>query len=64
MGSGLSAIRALRLLRVLKLARSWTKLQDLLRKIMMSAKSIGSFTILLFLFLYIMSLLGMEMYAN
>jgi hypothetical protein len=35
-----------------------------LRKIMMSAKSIGSFTILLFLFLYIMSLLGMEMYAN
>jgi voltage-dependent calcium channel L type alpha-1D len=54
----------MRLLRVIKLARSWTKLQDILGKTVKSLKDISSFGVLLFLFLYIYALLGMEMFAN
>jgi len=54
----------MRLLRVIKLARRWTKLQDILRKTIKSMKDIGNFGVLLFLFLYIYSLLGMQLFAN
>jgi voltage-dependent calcium channel L type alpha-1D len=60
----MQAIRALRLLRVIKLARSWTKLQDILAKTVKSLKDISNFGVLLFLFLYIYALLGMEIFAN
>jgi hypothetical protein len=63
-GSSMQAIRALRLLRVIKLARSWTKLQDILAKTVKSLKDISNFGVLLFLFLYIYALLGMEIFAN
>ena len=49
---------------MIKLARSWTELQEILRKIAMSLKDIFYFTFLLILFLFIMSLLGMELFAN
>lgn len=49
---------------MIKLARSWTELQDILRKIAKSLKDIFYFTFLLILFLFIMSLLGMELFAN
>jgi len=61
---GLQALRALRLLRIIKLARSWTELQEILRKTAMSLKDIGYFSVLLFLFMFIISLLGMELFAN
>lgn len=64
LGSGLQALRALRLLRVIKLARSWTKLQDIIGKTVKSLKDISNFGVLLFLFMYIFALLGMEMFAN
>jgi len=64
MGDGLQALRALRLLRVIKLARSWTKLQDILSKTIKSLKDISNFSVLLFLFMYIYALLGMELFAN
>ena len=60
----LQALRALRLLRIIKLARSWTELQEILRKTAMSLKDIGYFSVLLFLFTFIISLLGMELFAN
>jgi hypothetical protein len=63
-GSSMSALRALRLLRVIKLARSWTALQDILSKTVQSLKDIGNFGVLLFLFMYIFALLGMELFAN
>lgn len=63
-GSSMQALRALRLLRVVKLARSWTKLQDIIRKTLMSLKDISNFGVLLFLFLYIYALLGMDLFAN
>ena len=63
-GSSMQALRALRLLRVIKLARSWTSLQDIIRKTVASMKDISNFGVLLFLFMYIYALLGMEMFAN
>lgn len=60
----LQALRALRLLRIVKLARSWTNLQDILRKTALSLVDIFYFTILLLLFMFIFSLLGMELFAN
>lgn len=57
-------LRALRLLRVIKLARSWTTLQDIISKMFASLKDISSFTFLLVLFMFIFALLGMEMFAH
>jgi len=60
----LKAFRALRLMRMIKLARRWTALQEILAKMVMSLEGIGVFTILLLLFMYIFSLLGMQIFAN
>lgn len=60
----LKVFRALRLLRVMKLARGWKELQSLLRKIKSAIMDILSFAILLFLFIFIFALLGMEFFAN
>lgn len=54
----------MRLLRVIKLMRTWSDLQDILGKIGDSLKDISYFTILLVLYMYIMALLGMELFAN
>ena len=51
-------------MRMIKLARRWTALQDILAKMVMSLEGIGVFTILLLLFMYIFSLLGMQIFAN
>lgn len=58
-----SAFRGVRLLRVFKLARSWTSFRELLEKIMMTFKDISNFSILLFIFMFVYTLLGMELYA-
>ena len=63
-GQILNALRALRLLRLLKLAKVWTKLEEILQKTAKSFKDIGSFSLLLILFMYIFALLGMELFAN
>lgn len=63
-GSSMQALRALRLLRVIKLARRWTALQDIISKAVASLKDIFNFGVLLFLFMYIFALLGMELFAN
>ena len=60
----LQVFRACRLLRVFKVARSWSGLQDLLSKTGKSLVDIFWFGILLSLFMFIMSLLGMELFAN
>ena len=63
-GDALTAMRALRLLRMIKLSRSWAALQDILQKTVASLKDISSFSLLLFLFMFIFALLGMELFAN
>jgi hypothetical protein len=63
-GGAISAFRAFRLLRLFKLAKSWKGLQDLLKKIAATLSQIGYFAILVFLFIFIYSLLGMELFAH
>lgn len=62
-GGAISAFRAFRLLRIFKLAKSWKQLQTLLNTIVNTMKDIGNFSILLFLFMFLYSLAGMELFA-
>jgi hypothetical protein len=57
------AFKALRLLRIIKLARSWELLQETLKKVYQSFIDIGYFSILVLLFMWIVALLGMELFA-
>ena len=59
----MSALRALRLLRVVKLARHWAAFQEILITMVKSMAHISNFTFLLLLVLYILALLGMEIFA-
>lgn len=49
---------------MLKLAKVWTKLAEILQKTAKSFKDISNFSLLLVLFMYIFALLGMELFAN
>jgi hypothetical protein len=57
-------LKAIRLLRVVKLVRNWSALQDIIKKTIMSISDISNFSVLLFLFMYIAALLGIELFAN
>ena len=59
----MSAFRALRLLRVVKLARHWKAFQDILSTMLASIVDIGNFSLLLLLIIFIFALLGMELFA-
>ena len=59
-GGALSALRTFRLFRIFKLARNWTSLRVLLATIIQTLSSIVNFGILLILFLYIYSLIGIQ----
>ena len=58
-----SAFRALRILRVIKLARKWKAFKNILEKVITSLGEIGYFSVLLLIFMFILALLGMEMFA-
>lgn len=60
----ISALRSIRLLRVIKLARSNFTLRFLLDSIAYTISSIANFTIILGIFIYVFSLLGMEIFAG
>ena len=62
-GGAISALRAIRLLRVFKLARSWTSFRELLQKIIITIKDIVNISGLMVLFMLIFSLVGSEMYG-
>jgi hypothetical protein len=59
-----STFRAIRLLRFFKIARTFKSFQIMVDKIGQSVSDIGSFSVLLFLFLFTFTLLGVELYAN
>jgi len=63
-GSSISALRAFRLFRVLKLMKGWVSLKLLLDCISHTITAIGNFTLLLALFMYVYSLLGMQFFAG
>ena len=60
----LTALRGFRLLRVLKLARSWTAFRDLLRWLYTTLQSSIMFIVLFCLFMFIFMLIGMEFYSH
>ena len=63
--TGLSALRAFRLLRIFRLVRSWKSLHKLLRiagNVFMSQAL--SFMVLLFVFMYIFALVGMQIFGG
>ena len=60
----ISALRAFRLLRLIKLARSNHTLRCLLDSMAHTVKAIGNFAVILCIFIYVFSLLGMEMFAG
>jgi len=59
----ISAMRAFRLLRIFKLAKSWRSFRYLLKTIGQTLKDISTFGILLFLFIFTFTILGMETFG-
>jgi hypothetical protein len=63
-GGAISALRTFRLFRVFKLARDWPAMKILLETIVKTLHDIVNFAVLLLLFMYIFSLVGMQFLAN
>jgi hypothetical protein len=61
---GLSVIRGLRLLRVLKLAQSWTTMKVLLSIIISTIGALGNLTLVLVIVIYIFAVIGMQLFSN
>jgi hypothetical protein len=59
-----TALRAFRLLRVFKLAKTWKRFQLLLETMVHTLRDVASFSVLLLLFIFILTLLGMELFSN
>lgn len=55
--------RSFRILRVLKIAKSWKKLQYLLATITNTLSDMRNFLILMFVFIYTYTILGLELFA-
>jgi hypothetical protein len=63
-GAIAQVFRIFRLLRVFKLARSWPSLNYVLHTMASSLTKIGPFSLMLLLFMFIFTILGMEMFSN
>ncbi|XP_075766597.1 voltage-dependent L-type calcium channel subunit alpha-1S isoform X2 [Pelodiscus sinensis] len=61
---GISVLRCIRLLRIFKITRYWTSLNNLVASLLNSVRSIASLLLLLFLFIIIFSLLGMQLFGG
>ena len=62
-GATLSVFRAFRLMRIFKLARRWEELNKIVRTIFKSVFSIAYLSLLLLVFIFIMALLGMQIFG-
>ncbi|KAL3318747.1 hypothetical protein Ciccas_002588, partial [Cichlidogyrus casuarinus] len=60
---GVSVLRCARLLRVFKVTSAWDSLRNLVGSLLASMKSIVSLLVLLFLFILIFALLGMQIFG-
>ena len=63
-GGAITALRSFRLFRIFKLMSKWTSMKKLLVKVIKTVKDLGNFGVLLTLFLYIYTLVGMQFFAN
>uniref|UniRef100_A0A6Q2XZM2 Voltage-dependent L-type calcium channel subunit alpha n=1 Tax=Esox lucius TaxID=8010 RepID=A0A6Q2XZM2_ESOLU len=61
---GISVLRCIRLLRLLKVTKYWTSLSNLVVSLLNSTRSIACLLLLLFLFIVIFSLLGMQVFGG
>merc|ERR1711871_965220 len=62
--SSISVLRSFRLFRVFKLITKNKKMRALLAKIIKTVGEMSSFAVLLFLFIYIFTLIGMQFFGN
>ncbi|XP_022250017.1 voltage-dependent calcium channel type D subunit alpha-1-like [Limulus polyphemus] len=61
---GVSVLRCVRLLRIFKVTRYWASLRNLVASLINSMRSIASLLLLLFLFIIIFALLGMQVFGG
>ncbi|KAL3851956.1 hypothetical protein ACJMK2_015646, partial [Sinanodonta woodiana] len=61
---GVSVLRCARLLRIFKATRYWSSLRNLVASLLNSMRSIASLLLLLFLFIVIFALLGMQLFGG
>eukprot|EP00392_Amoebophrya_sp_AT5.2_P008189 g8208.t1 len=61
---GGGALKSLRLLRIIKLAKKWTSFRLLLQAVIHTVMSMGNFTILLVLMMFVFALMGSLIFAN
>ncbi|XP_059505862.1 voltage-dependent L-type calcium channel subunit alpha-1D-like isoform X3 [Stegostoma tigrinum] len=61
---GISVFRCVRLLRIFKVTRHWQSLSNLVASLLNSMRSIASLLLLLFLFIIIFALLGMQLFGG
>eukprot|EP00794_Sanderia_malayensis_P009765 gene9765-10764_t len=62
--SSLSILRSFRLLRVLKLAQSWSTMRSLLGAIGRSINAMGHLTLILAIIIYMFALVGIQLFKN
>lgn len=63
-GSVITALRGFRLLRIFKLAKTWKRFQLLLETLGHTLIDIATFSVLLFLSMFMFTLLGLELFGN
>ncbi|XP_075678000.1 muscle calcium channel subunit alpha-1-like isoform X5 [Dermatophagoides pteronyssinus] len=61
---GVSVLRCVRLLRIFKVTKYWLSLRNLVASLINSMRAIASLLLLLFLFIVIFSLLGMQVFGG
>lgn len=61
---GLSVLRTFRLLRVMKLAQSWSTMQKLVTTIMKAMSELGALTFILLIVMYTFAVLGKELFGE
>lgn len=64
LGGSLSVLRAFRLLRVFKLARSWKELNRIINTIGRSVVSVGYLSVLLLLLVFVFALMGLQIFGH
>lgn len=62
MGGG--AVKTLRILRIFKLAKKWQSFRMLMSAVVHTVMSMGNFTVLLILMIFVFALMGMEFFAR
>jgi hypothetical protein len=63
-GGALSALRGFRLLRIFRLAKKWTSFRVLLKSMLHTVRSLGNFSILLVLMMYVFTLMASSFFAT